>query len=226
MVKYIKGGLRMFLFKAKKQKAVPMDADINTLLMLANSESDPVFRHKLLLRARDINPDDLAVHRALLMLGSLHEIQPNSVDFSKIKCFLIDVFENPEKYNEKEIKNKALEMFYDSQLKLCLKLASDSDVFMREYLEDLFQEYIRIFLAGDSSKVPSLFGLRPRHSIGKYLARPMANIIRNMMSCPYYSLSEQQLSSGQFYRACYRYLSGDMKWLHEELGNEILQHLK
>lgn len=225
MVKYIKGGLRMFLFKTKKQKTVPMDADINTLLMLANSESDPVFRYKLLLRARDINPDDLAVHRALLMLGKLHEIKPKDVDFSKIKCFLIDVFENPGKYNEEEIKIKAVEMLHDPQLKLCLELASDSDVFMREYLEDLFQDYIRIFLAGDSSKVPSLFGLRPRHSIGRYLARPMANIIRNMMSCPYYSPEEQRLSSGQFYRACYRFLCGEIKWLHEALGNEILRHI-
>lgn len=214
------------IFGKKRLKEVPMDADVNALLDMSRKETDPVFRHKLLMRAKDINPDDIAVQRAILMLGKLHEKSNKGVDFTKIKCYILHVFEHPEKHSEDDIKSYAMELFNDPQLLLCLRLANDSKDFLEKYLLEIFSDYIRIFVAGDSSNVPSVFGIRPKHSMGRYLAKPMADIISNMMSCPYFTKEQQQLASGLFYRRCFQFLGGDIKWLDEELGTEILRRLE
>ncbi|MDO5022552.1 MAG: hypothetical protein Q4E07_04355 [Eubacteriales bacterium] len=216
----------MPIFGKKNIKEVPMDADVNALLDIARKEADPAFRHKLLMRARDINPDDLAVQKAILMLGKLHEKSDKGVDFTKIKCYMLHVFEHPEKHTEEDIRSSAEELFHDPQLMLCLRLANDSRDFLEKYLTEIFGDYIRIFLAGDSSNVPSLFGIRPKHSVGRYLAKPMADIISNMMSCPYFTKEQQKLTSGLFYRCSFRFLGGEVKWLDEQLGTEVLRHLE
>ncbi len=214
------------IFWKKHLKEVPMDADVNALLDMERKEPDPVFRHKLLMRANDINPDDIAVQRAILMLGKLYEKSNKGVDFTKIKCYILHVFEHPEKHSEEDIKACATELFNDPQLLLCLRLANDGKKFLEKYLLEIFSDYIRVFIAGDSSNVPSVFGISPKHSLGRYVAKPMADIISNMMSCPYFTKEQQQLAAGLFYHKCFQFLGGEVKWLDENLGTEILRHLE
>lgn len=215
----------MRLFGRKEEPRVPEGADSMTLLALARNEEDPVRKHQLLLRARDLDKDNLKVQHALLMLGRLYERDVKRVDFSVIKCYILHVYEHPEQHGEEDIRQKTRELFDDAQLKTCLALAPHPESYLRDYLEELSLEYIRLFLAGDSSNVPSLFGITRKHSVARYLAKPMADIIENMLSSAYLRMQEQQLAAGMFYRACHRYLNGQTEDLDRQLSPEIIKAL-
>lgn len=60
-------------------------------------------------------------------------------------------FEHPEKYSEEGLKSAAGRCFRDPRLMRCLALASDPQAFTEQYLDDLAEEYMRVFIAGDSS---------------------------------------------------------------------------
>ena len=214
------------MFFQRKQNMVPMDADEHTLLALAKQEQEPTLRYQLLMRAKELAPGSLPVQRALLMHGRLHERDARHPDFSVIKCYLLHVFEHPEQHQEEDIRNKTRELFDHPDLLSCLALAENPDGFLRDYLEEMSETYIRMFLEGDSSNVPSLFGLTRKHSIPRYLAPPMADIIHNMLSSAYLRVSEQQLAASTFYRACHRHLKGDTAFLDASLSPEVIRQLQ
>ena len=185
------------------KKSPPMPDNAPALLEIAQAEKDPKKRCAYLTRARELAPDDLAVRRALLMHGRLHEVLKNGIDYSGIKCWLLHAFEHPEKHGEEEKKRMAREIFDSPDLAACLALVKEEDTreFMRRYLFDLCLDYARIFIAGDHSHMPSIMGIAPKGKAPDYLARPAADVILNIFSCDCLSKQERALLSKQFYAA-------------------------
>ena len=185
------------------KKSPPMPDNAPALLEIAQAEKDPKQRCAYLTRARELAPDDLAVRRALLMHGRLHEVLKNGIDYSGIKCWLLHAFEHPEKHGEEEKKRMAREIFDSPDLAACLALVKEEDTreFMRRYLFDLCLDYARIFIAGDHSHMPSIMGIAPKGKAPDYLARPAADVILNIFSCDCLSKQERALLSKQFYAA-------------------------
>ena len=62
-----------------------------------------------------------------------------------------------------------------------------------ELLCDLADEYMRIFIAGDSSHAPRIFGLSFKTQMPNYLSHPAADVIRNALSSAYLSAQEQRM---------------------------------
>jgi len=213
------------VFTKKKAPGLPMDADAATLLGLAKAEADPVRRFQLLNRAEELAPKDIMVHRALLMHGRLHERDGRNPDYRVIKSYLFHVFEHPEKHEEKEILSMARELFDHERLLTCLSFTSNAEGFLADYLEELAADYIRLFLAGDTRHVPTLFGFSRRTSLSKCLAVPMSDIIGNILQSAYLKQEEQVLLARAFYRACHRFLSGETEPLDAQLGPQILSSL-
>ncbi len=215
----------MRLFGKKTPPQPPKDADSFTLLAMAKNTQDPAIKYQLLLQAEEKDPDNLKVQHALLMHGRLHERDPRRVNFSVIKCYMLHVYEHPEQHEEEDIRQKTRALFDEERLQKCLALAPHPDSYLRGYIEELSLEYIRLFLEGDASNVPSLFGITRKHSIARYLSKPMADMVQNMLSSAYLRMQEQQLLAGMFYRACHRYLNGQTEHLDSLLSPEIIKAL-
>lgn len=218
------GGIAMAFF-AKKKLTVPKDADTNKLLQLARETDDPTFQHKLLLRAEILSPESLQVQKALLMLGRLYERKQNIGDFSLIKCHMLDAFDHPQNYTDEILRAKTREIFDHPRLHKCLELAKNPDAFMQEYLDEICRQYIFLFIAGSSSRSPSLFGIRLGKGTNDKLAAYMADILRRILLSPYLEIKEQLLLAKTFYKACYSFFDGGVNKLHGLLGEEILKRL-
>jgi hypothetical protein len=198
---------------------------LEELLFEARTRQDPVQIHKALSLAEALSPDNLEVHRGLLMLGRLYQRNPRQPDFSLIKCYLFHSFEHPEHHREQALRDMARELFDDERLARCMQLSSDPDSFLRAYLEDLAREYMRIFVAGDTSHFPRVFGMSFKGGMQKYLAVPARDIITNMLCSPFLSPREAVLLARAFYRAYYEHAQGDVSALDELLGAAVCARL-
>lgn len=211
----------------RKSKALSLDGlGVEALLYEADTRQDPVIAHQALMLAESLEPDNLEVQRRLLLLGRLHERNPRQPDYSVIKCYLLHAFEHPEEHTEAQQKQMARELFDDPRLLRCLQLAQDQAAFLREYLEELSREYLRVFVAADSRHVPRVFGVSFRGSLQKYLAQPARDILCNLLSSPFLSAQEAGLAARAFYRAFFEYAHGDVRGLDQMLGAEIRAQLR
>ena len=208
------------LFRKRKQAAPALPDDAPALLALSKAEHDPKKRHELLERALQIAPDSLDVRRAVLLAGRAHLCPHGEIDYSCLKCYLLNAFEHPEKYGEKQREQMARELFDAPELKACLELTDKKDAFMTEYLDALCRDYARIFIEGEANHKPGLFGLYSPAKLPEYLAKPAGDVLINLFDCPYLSQDERRLVAGRFYRAYGMIVGGRLEPLDARLGAE------
>lgn len=201
-----------------------MDAD--TLYARGRSAQDPRDAHAFLSRAAEIAPDDLRIHKELLLRGNLHKRDPHNITFHVIKCYLLHAFEHPEKHDENEQKRMAREIFDHEQLRRCLEIATDPEAFLKEYLHDLCSEYVRLFIAGDSTHTRALLGITISSKQPVYLAVPAYDAIDNILQSAFLSEDEKNLLAGAFYRAYHAFMEGRTEPLDERLGNLLGRLIK
>ena len=214
----------MGLFKRKEPAfVVPEGADVATLVFRANAAQDPVERHALLSRAEEMEPDNLAVQRALLLLGRLHERNAKRVDFTVIKSYLLRCFE----YELPRAEYDACieEMTNHPRLARCLSLCADRAEFLSGYFYDLSRQYIELFLRGDSRHVPNLLGFTSTAKSPEDLALPSARIIEAELSCEDMPEDMRLLAARAFYRAFSDGMGGKTQRLDELLGAQTLGRL-
>jgi hypothetical protein len=213
------------LFSKKKVNEIKDSMTLSDLLHEAKVTDDPVFAYACLKRAEIMAPDSLDVQRALLMHGRLHERGRVAGDYRVIKCYLLHCFEHPEKHSEQEQEQMAREIFDSPHLKNCLALSPQPEAFMKDYLTELCAEYMHIFIAGDTSHAPAIFGLATKGMLHRYLAKPSNDLLRNVLSSPWLSEEEQLLLARSFYQAFHRQMEGQTKELDKLLGAEICRTL-
>jgi len=209
------------VFSKKSPQPDLANMGLEDLLFVARTQQDPVWRHQALTRAEQLVPENLEVQRALLLHGRLHERDPKKMDFSVIKCYLLHAFEHPEDHPPEEARRMARELFEEARLLRCLKLATDPEAFLREYLQELAREYMRIFVAADNRHIPRVFGISFRGSLARYLAAPACDILRNILSSPHLNEEEARLLARAFYRAFYEFTGGDVTSLDSRLGPQL-----
>lgn len=200
---------------------MPDHMDETELLYEARLSDDPVYAYTCLKKAETLDPDNLSVQRALLMLGRLHESGRDPADYSAIKSYVLHSFEHPEKYSEDRLKSAAGQLFADPRLTRCLSLTPDPQAFTEQYLDDLAEEYMRIFIAGDSSHAPRVFGFSARIRMGTYLARPVNDLISNALQSPFLSQDQRRMTARAVYKAFSRQMGAETKALDQLLGAEI-----
>lgn len=207
---------------AKKYTPPRMEGmDVDTLYARGRSAQDPRDAHAFLLRAAEIAPDDLRIQKELLLRGNLHKRDAHNITFHVIKCYLLHAFEHPDQHDAAERKRMARELFDHEQLFRCLEIAPDREAFLKEYLQDLCAEYVRLFIAGDTTHTRAVLGITLSSKQPAYLAIPAFDVINNIFLCPCYSEDEKLLLSGAFYRAYHAFMEGRTEPLDEKLGNML-----
>lgn len=209
----------MGLFSKKYAPPALDGLDADTLLARAKSAADPRDAHAYLSRAEQLSPDDLRIQRELLLRGELHTRSAKTLDFSVIKCYLLHALEHPEAHAENDKTRMIRALFDHPRLNRCLALAPDRDAFLREYLEALCAEYVRLFIAGDTGHTRALLGFTVNAKLPKFLAEPAHDVLQNTFSSPYLSEEEQLLLARAFYKAYGAYMEGKTAPLDEKLGN-------
>ena len=182
--------------------------------------TDPRKKLDLLDAAEPAYPNSLGIAAERLFLGRLYERGGKNVDFSIIKCFLWMLYLEPRQFTEKRGDELRQELFAHPHLQKCLDLSGDPDAFMRMYLLRLAGEFIGLFLRGDSRYMRRIFGFGTDSRAPKYLADPVASMIRNIGRDAKLSLEQQVLLARTLYRAFSTDMAGETKWLDESLIKE------
>ena len=174
----------------------PGEKEALALVDKADKIVDPVKKKKLLDEAETVCPDSLRVQQALLYLGDLWKRDLRNIDYHLIKCYLLHVFEEPEKETPAMRESMMTELTAHPRLLRCLELAPDRDAFIQEYVHWLCREYVHLFLKGSTSRTGKVFGFQLTR-IEKALARPVAMMLRNMeqanLPAPYDTLLPRTL---------------------------------
>jgi endogenous inhibitor of DNA gyrase (YacG/DUF329 family) len=195
------------------EKLLPADLDLSAALR----EADPVKKHDRLLALLEQHPDSLEVAEELLLLGRLYERGKKGMDFSVIKCYVLNVYLEPEEL--KPLKREALrqEIFHHPDLDLCLTLAQEPNVFLRRYLTRLSAEFIRLFLKGSTRHMHAVFGYVNESKAPKHLALPAAQMLQAMQRDQSLTGAQKSLLMCAFYDAFSREMSGETRFLDEML---------
>lgn len=216
----------MPLFSKKPQTQDLTGLGLEQLLLFADASNDPVQKYQALLLAEQKDPQSLPVQRRLLLLGRLFERNPRQADYTIIPCYLFHAFEHPEDHPMQTQQQMVRELFESERLQRCLALAPDPAAFLAEYHQELAREYLRIFIAGDNSHIPRVFGISLRGSMARYLALPCRDVISNILSSPYLSKQEADSLAKTFYKGFYQFHQGEIAQLDKLLGPQILALLR
>lgn len=207
---------------AKKYTPPRMDGmDVDTLYARGRSAEDPRDAHAFLSRAEELAPEDLRIQKELLLRGDLHKRDSHNITFFVIKCYLLHAFEHPEKHSEEEKQRMARELFDHERVKKCLSIAPDAQEFLYDYLLDLCREYVRLFIAGDTSHTRALLGITISSKQPLFLSIPAFDVLNNIFLCPHLTEEEQLLLSRAFYHAYHAHMEGRTQPLDERLGNML-----
>ena len=186
-------------------------------LTAVQNESNPVKKHEMLLAQLQQHPDSLAVAEEILLLGRLYDRGKKGLDFSVIKCYVLNVYLDPEEMKPDQREALRREIFDHPDLSRCLKLADDPDAFLRRYLRRISEEFIRLFLQGSSKHMRMFFGFTNEAKAPKNLAVPAARILKAMQNDATLTDAQKTVLMQAFYTAFQTRLDGETRWLDELL---------
>lgn len=186
-------------------------------LSAVRGEADPVKKHDLLLKLLLENPDSLEVAEEILYLGRLYQRGKKGLDYSVIKCYMLNVYLEPAEMQKDRREALRQEIFRHPDLDRCLSLVEDKEAFLRRYLEHLAQEFIRLFLKGSTKYMRSFFGYTNLAKAPKYLAQPTAGMMRSMLRDETLTEAQRALLTQALYAAFAREMNGETRYLDELL---------
>jgi endogenous inhibitor of DNA gyrase (YacG/DUF329 family) len=186
------------------------------------AEPNPVKKHDRLLALQSEHPDSLEIAEELLHLGRLYERGKRGVDFTIIKCFVLNVYLEPETLRKDQCEALRREIFSHPDLDRCLKLADDPDGFLRRYLTRLSEEFIRLFLKGSTRYMHVILGFSNEGKAPKYLASYAALILSNMRGDDSLTGAQRNMLMRAFYDAFARLMNGETQYLDELLKKNSL----
>ena len=195
---------------------------VNELLAQADRMTDMSQKYKLLSEAETQYPDSLSIARELLYMGRIYERGTKHADFSIIKCFLLMTYLKPSDFSAARRTELRREIFHHPQLTKCLALASNQEAFLRTYLLRLSQDFIHLFLRGDSHYMRRIFGFGMDNRASKLLARPAANILQAISLDEDQTPAQRTMLAQQFYEAFSSDMAGDTSWLDQNLEKAAL----
>lgn len=182
------------------------------------NEPDPVKKHEKLLALRQQHPDNPDVAEELLHLGRLYERGRKGVDFSIIKCYVLNVYLEPDALRKSMREALRHEIFHHPDLDNTLALSGDRTIAMRRYLTRLSEDFVRLFLKGSSRHMHSLFGYVNTSKAPKHLALPAARMLSAMRRDETLDEEQRKLLMQSFYAAFSSQMNGETQYLDELLS--------
>lgn len=137
-------------------------------------------RKKILLKGLEACPGSPEIAWELLFVGEEGQKKGKSIDFSIIKCWILEIYRKPEELSAEKQESMRAQLFDAPELKECLKRFADPEQKQKEYLLRLCREFILIFLEGDSQVMGRLFGFSLERNKEKRLAEPVSRMIERM----------------------------------------------
>lgn len=201
---------------SKAAPAAPSEA-VRAVLQKAELLEDPVKKHALLAQALADHPDSLAVAEELLFLGRLYERNPRTLDFSVIKCNLLNLYLEPDEYSPEQTEAMRAELFTHPDLERCLRLAPDREAFLGHYLTRLSGQFIDLFLRGSSRYMRRFFGFGLDSRAPKLLSYPAARMLAAMGQDEALAPQQRAQLQNAFYRA-FTTQVGDTQWLTQAMA--------
>lgn len=171
---------------------------------------------KLLSQLRSDYPDQLEIEEEILFQTRMKD--PREMDFSAIKCYLLECYHKPEAFEPAVQEHMRRELFWDQQLEKCLSLAPSREGYLTHYLGRLCREYIDVFLMGSSEYMPRLLGFRLDRKPEKALAAPAAQILRAMEADDGLEPGQKVLLTGCFRDAFAKVAGNDLTYLDEAMN--------
>lgn len=179
-------------------------------------EKNPKKKYRIIQDALATSPDDFEANKALLFHGRLHEplARGKGLDFSIIKSHLLSVFGTPQAYDEAERAAKLEELLRGEQLRRTMALAPDADAFYAEYMYRMAQEYIDLFIRGDSKNNSLAFGFnRTPDSTARKCAPQVAAMLQEIGGAQDVTDAERALLIAAVREGYNRVFPGYMKYL-------------
>ena len=180
-------------------------------------EPNPVKKHDALLALRAQYPDNLEIAEEILHLGRLYDRDKKGMDFSIIKCFILNVYLEPDALKKPKREEMRREIFSHPDLDACLAIAENKEEFLYRYLKRLSEDFIRLFLQGSSRYMHQIFGFSNSAKAPKYLAQPAAKMLLEMKRDDTLDDTRRTLLMRAFYAAFASRLNNETKYLDEIL---------
>ena len=137
-------------------------------------------RKKILTKGLEACPDSREIRWELLFIGEPETKRTRDIDFSIIKCWVLEMYRNPRNFTDDK-KDRMRAQFFDApELIRTLNQFANPEEKQREYLQRLCREYVELFLEGSNEVMGSLFGFRNERNKEKKLAIPVAQIIKGI----------------------------------------------
>ena len=202
----------------KQPPAQPISDAERDILAQAEAQADPVKKHRLLTDALAKYPQSLPIAEELLFLGRLYERNQRTLDFSVIKCYLLNLYLEPDTISPAKQDAMRLELFSHPDLDRCLRLAPERNAYMAHYLHRLSCQFIDLFLRGSSRYMRRVFGIGLESRAPKLLASPAVRMLAAMRDDAALTPKQRSQMMHAFYAAFSTQLGGDTQWLVQAMA--------
>jgi uncharacterized Zn finger protein (UPF0148 family) len=191
---------------------------VQAVLKQVSAQTDPEKKHTLLVKAQAEYPNSLAIAEEQLLLGRLYQRNARRLDFSVIKSYLLTLYLEPETLSPQARDGMRQELFHHADLDRCLALAPDQTAFLSHYLTRMSAQFIELFLRGNNLYMHRFFGFGLEGHASKYLAAPVARMLKAMSADTELTGEQRALLMHAFYAAFTQQIGEETRWLEEAMA--------
>ena len=175
-------------------------------------------RREILLKGRKECPDSREIRWELLFTGEQEDKHRWTVDFSVIKCWVLEMYRKPGDFTEEKRNRMREKLFEDPELKECLEMYGDPEGKQREYLQRLSREYVELFLEGSNEVMGYFLGFHSDRNKDKKLAVPVAEMIKRVREDEKLSTDQREQLWKALYQGYAARNGGRTEYLDERLN--------
>ena len=175
-------------------------------------------RREILLKGRKECPDSREIRWELLFTGEQEDKRRWTIDFSVIKCWVLEMYRKPGDFTEEKRNRMREKLFEDPELKECLEMYGDPEGKQREYLQRLSREYVELFLEGSNEVMGSFLGFHSDRNKDKKLAVPVAEMIKRVREDEKLSTDQREQLWKALYQGYAARNDGRTEYLDERLN--------
>ena len=174
-------------------------------------------RKKILQKGLEACPGSREIEWELLFVGEEPRKRKWEMDFSIIKCWILEIYLKPEVFSEEKKDQMRLQFFDDQKLKDCLNRFENPADKQREYLQRLCREYVELFLEGSNQIMGNFLGIRIERNKEKRVAVPVAEMINRIRADEKLSPEQREQLWKALYQGYSSYANGKTGYLDERL---------
>ena len=177
-------------------------------------------RKKILEQGLAACQDSREIKWELLFIGEQGPKKGKFVDFSIIKCFILEMYLKPGDFSAEKRDQMRAGFFDEPRLKETLALFDDPEAKQREYLQRLCRDYVELFLEGNSQVMGNIFGFQFGRNKEKRLAVPVARMIDNIRADEQLLPEQREMLRKAMYQGYGARTGGRMEHLDTALNQE------